>query len=131
MRRIRKDTIRKLYRDAILQVFGCGDKELDKDLANALKKDVHLAGKAPGEWVGEDGVLEIYCESGIPNATDIHDYSYEAREFGLDPSKAVVYNSERWVKIDKYVNLGIKGMGYSDRVYIEPFNSAVIGVYWS
>lgn len=126
----RKDTIRKLYQDAILQVFGSGDKEMDRHLANALKKDIHIAGKAPGDWVGDHGILEIYCESGIPNATDIHDFSWEAREFGIDPADAISHNSEKWFKIDKYVNLGLKAMGKYDIVHHEPYNGGVVGVYW-
>jgi hypothetical protein len=131
MRRARKDTVRKLYREGMLQMFGCGDKELDVSLVNAVKSDVHIAGKAPGQWISNEGVLEIYCENGIPNASDVHDFSWEAREFGLDPSTAVVYNSEKWVKLDKWVNLGLQAMGKIDRVHHEPHNSAVVGIYWS
>ena len=126
----RRDTVRKLYREAILKYFGSGDVELDRHLTNALKKDVHLAGDAPGEWVSDHGVLEIYCESGIPNATDINDFSAEAREFGIDPKDAVTYNSESWFKIDAWVNLGLKSMGKHDTVHHEPYNGAVVGVYW-
>ena len=131
MKRVRKDTIRSLYREAILEVFGSGDKELDRHLVNALKRDIHTAGQAPGQWVGDHGVLEIYCEGGIPNATDVNDFSWEASEFGIDPKNAVTYNSESWFKIDKYVNLGLQALGKPDRVHHEPWNAAVIGVYWS
>lgn len=127
----RRDTVRKLYREAILKYFGSGDVELDSHLISALKRDVHLADQAPGEWVGDHGILEIYCEGGIPNATDINDFSWEAREFGLDPKKAVTYNSEKWFKIDQFVNLYLEGIGKTDRVHHEPWNSAVIGIYWS
>ena len=106
-------------------MFGSGDNELDKSLLSALKKDIHIAGHGPGEWVDEHGVLEIYCESGIPNATDIHDF----RDF--DSRAAVVYNSEQWCKIDSWVNLGLKALGRRDKVHHEPFNGAVVGVYWS
>ena len=51
---MRRDTIRKLYRDAIVQVFGCGDSELDSDLLRAVKSDVHYSDRAPGQWTGED-----------------------------------------------------------------------------
>ena len=117
MRRVRKDTVRRLYREGILQVFGCGDKDIDDYLIKAVKKDIHIAGRAPGQWISDEGVLEIYCESGIPNASDVNDFSYEAREFGLDPS-------------NKWVNLGLQAMGRSERVYHEPQNGAVIGIYW-
>ena len=126
----RKDTIRKLYREGLLQVFGCGDGELDFDLVKSLKKDVHYGCDAPGQW-SPHSVLEIYCESGIPNASDIHDFSYEAREFGLDPSQAFRYNSDLWAKVDKFVNLGLQGLGFFDKVYHEPHNGAVVSVHWT
>tara|TARA_B100000686_G_C16600387_1_gene868306 strand:- start:547 stop:942 length:396 start_codon:yes stop_codon:yes gene_type:complete len=131
MRRPRRDTIRSLYRDGLLQVFGCNDKELDSYLTSALKRDIHIAGNAPGEWVSSEGVLEIYCEGGIPNATDVFDFSFEARELGLDTSSAVTYNSDKWFKVDSFVNLGLKAMGYKDRVHHEPHNGAVVAVHWS
>ena len=68
-------TIKKLYREAILQVFGTGDKVQDKYLLDAVKRDIHLGDQAPGQW-SPDSVLEIYCEGGIPNATDIFDPSW-------------------------------------------------------
>jgi len=121
-------TIRKLYRDAILQVFGCGDKKLDAYLTKAVKRDVYLGDKAPGEWAPES-VLEIYCESGIPNATDINDFSYEARASGLDPSQGVSYNSDSWCMVDGLVNLMLEAMGKRERFYHEPYNAAVINVW--
>ena len=131
MRKVRRDTIRNLYREGLLQVFGCGDKEMDSDLKAALKKDVHLVGQAPGQWVDQGGVLEIYCESGIPNASDINDYSCYAEEFDCNPSDLVSFNSEKWVKVDKWVNLALRGMGLSERVFHEPHNAAVVAVHWS
>jgi len=127
---MRRDTVRKLYRDAILQVFGCDDSELDADLAKALKKDVHYSDCAPGEW-SPDSVLEIYCESGIPNATDINDFRAEAIEFGLSPENAVSYNSDKWCDVDGVVNLMLEAMGKYERYYHEPQNSAVVNVYRS
>ena len=41
-------TIRKLYREAIVSVFGCDDKELDAQLLKAIKEDVHYGDRAPG-----------------------------------------------------------------------------------
>ena len=128
MKRTRRDTVRKLYREAIRQAFGSGDSDLDKSLLSALKKDIHIAGQAPGEWVGQWGVLEIYCESGIPNASDVHSFP-PMPEFGY--KGGTVYNSETWCKIDKWVNLGLQALGKSDRVHHEPWNGAVIGVFWS
>jgi len=125
---MRRNQVRKLYREAILQVFGCDDTKLDADLVKALKKDIHYSEDAPGEW-SPDSVLEIYCESGIPNATDIHDFTAEAREFGIDPSNAVTYNSEKWCEIDDVVNLLLEATGKRERYHHEPQNSAVVSVY--
>ncbi len=128
----RKDTVRRLYREAILKYFGANlTKDDDKYLSDALKRDVHIAGQAPGQWVGDHGVLEIYCEGGIPNATDIQDWRFLEQEFGVKPKEAVTYNSDKWFKIDQWVNLGLESMGKTDRVHHEPYNSAVIGIYWS
>ena len=128
MKRTRRDTVRRLYREAIVKYWHLDTA--DKSVSETLKRDVHLAGDAPGQWVGDHGVLEIYCESGIPNASDIQDFSAEAREFGFDPKDAVCYHTDVWHKIDAWVNLGLKAMGRHDKVHHEPYNGAVIGVYW-
>ena len=120
MKRTRRDTVRRLYREAILEYFGESDH-----LREAVKRDVHCANKAPGEWVGAHGVLEIYCEGGIPNASDI----IEPGWYGLEGPTH--YNSDTWAKADDWVNLGLAALGKTDRVHHEPWNSAVIGVYWS
>tara|TARA_Y100000310_G_scaffold182257_1_gene182339 strand:- start:1239 stop:1616 length:378 start_codon:yes stop_codon:yes gene_type:complete len=122
---IRRTTIRKLYRQGLLEVFGCGDQEMDEHLVKALKKDIHLAGRAPGKWVSEEGILEIYCENGIPNATDY----VEPGWYGCEGP--TVWNSESWNKVDKYVNLYLEGMGHSERIFHEPHNSAVVAVHWA
>tara|TARA_E500000331_G_scaffold348871_1_gene391142 strand:- start:717 stop:1079 length:363 start_codon:yes stop_codon:yes gene_type:complete len=119
MSRPRRNTVRRLYREAILEFQGSGDTSLDMNLINAVNKDVHIAGSAPGGWVNQEGVLEIYCESGIENASDILDTEYGS-----------IHYADTWHKIDKWVNLGLKGMGYSERVFHEPHNSAVIAVHW-
>lgn len=121
-------TIKKLYRDAIIQVFGHDDKDLDAHLLNAVKKDIHLGDRAPGQW-STSSVLEIYCENGIPNATDIHDFSAHAAEFGMDPSSAVSHNSEKWDTVDGLVNLMLEAMGKHERYHHEPYNAAVVNVY--
>jgi hypothetical protein len=125
-----RGTIRKLYRDAILTEFGCNDKEMDSHLISALKKDVHLGNLAPGKW-SPDSVLEIYCENGIPNASDINDFRAHAAEFGVDPSNAISYNSDNWRVVDGIVNLMLEAMGVSERVHHEPYSSAVVNIYWS
>ena len=125
---MRRDTIRKLYREAILQVFGCDDKELDSDLVNALKKDILVAHRNT-----DDGgpILDVYCENGIPNASDIQDFRAEAAEFGIDPSNAVSYNSDKWDDIDGVVNLLLEAMGKHERYHHEPYNTGVVNVYLS
>ena len=82
-------TIKKLYKDAIIKVFGTGSKVLDRQLIKAVKTDIHLGRHSPGQW-SPRSVLEIYCENGIPNASDIMDFRAEAREFGFDPKDAVL-----------------------------------------
>ena len=132
MKTVRRDTIRNLYRNAIREVFGSGLTSADDDyLEAALKRDIHIAGQGPGQWVGSHGVLEIYCEGGIPNATDIQDWRWVEAEFGVAPKEPVTYNSDKWDKIDKYVNLGLKAQGRPERVFHEPHNAAVVAVHWS
>jgi len=117
-------TIRKLYREAIVGVFGCDDKKLDADLVAAVKKDVHYGPEAPGGWCGQS-ILEIYCDNGIPNASDI----FDPADHGF-PGK-VSYNSEHWNVIDGMVNLMLEAMGRPDRYHHEPVNGAVIGIWAS
>ena len=75
MKKVRRDTIRNLYRQAIIQYWG--GKPVDSDyLQKAVKRDIHIAGKGPGQWVSSHGVLEIYCEGGIPNASDVQDWRW-------------------------------------------------------
>ena len=119
----RRDTIRKLYRQGIVEFFGSGDKDIDNYLVKAVKKDVHFGDRAPGQW-SPNSVLEIYCESGIPNATDINEFVWEGKYY-------CSYNSDKWCRIDEYVNLALAGMGKAGSVYHEPYNSAVISIHWS
>ena len=129
--KLRKDQIRKMYRDAIVQVWGCDDRELDADLIKAVKSDVHYGADAPGGW-SPSSILEIYCENGIPNATDIQDFGAEMREFGLsmeDLKDSVMYHSEKWYMIDEVVNLLATAMGSKQTFRHEPYNGAVINVY--
>ena len=133
MKKVRRDTIRNLYRQAIIQYFGVGQDDAVENvyLQTAVKRDIHIAGKGPGQWVSSHGVLEIYCEGGIPNATDIQDWRWVEAEFGVAPKEPVTYNSDKWDKIDKYVNLGLKAQGRPERVFHEPHNAAVVAVHWS
>ena len=117
-------TIKKLYREAIVKVFGCDDKELDSDLLKAVKRDIHLGKNAPGQW-SPQSVLEIYCEGGIPNATDIFDPSWHGF------SGKVSYNADKWAEIDDIVNLMLAVSHPGVKVYHEPYNNAVVNVYWS
>ena len=122
--------IANLYRDGLCQVFGTDDPHGDEYLIKALKKDVHRASEAPGQW-SPDSILEIYCEGGIPNATDINDFSRYASEMGCDPSELVCYNSDQWAKVDQYVNQTLALEGYGTTVYHEPYNNAVVNIGWS
>ena len=65
--------IQAAYRKAILTVFGATDDE--PFFQKAVETDVHLGCEAPGGW-SPTSILEIYCENGIPNATDIFDPSW-------------------------------------------------------
>ena len=121
----RRDTVMKLYKEAIFKVFGfeeVEDPEENEYLKSAISRDIHFGSEAPGQW-SQNSLLEIYCEGGIPNATDEFDPSW----YGF-PGK-VSYNSDKWRLIDDYVNLYFKALGKKDRFYHEPFNSAVVNVY--
>jgi hypothetical protein len=119
-------TIRRLYRDAILQVFGCSDKKLDASLIKATKSDVHFSDRAPGQWSPES-ILEIYCESGIPNASDINEIP-PMPEFGIMKGSCV-YNSDLWCRVDGIVNLMLEITHPGLNVYHEPQNAAVVNIY--
>jgi len=117
-------TIKKLYREAIVQVFGCNDAELDERLLASVNKDIHLGDKSPGQW-SPGSILEIYCENGIPNATDYFNPAWHGF-----PGKAS-YNCDKWETIDGVVNLMLEAMGKDERYYHEPYNAAVINIYKS
>ena len=121
-------TIANHYRDGLQQVFGCGDARLDEYLVKALKKDVHKASEAPGQW-SPGTILEIYCEGGIPNATDINEFP-PMPEFGT-AEWSFSYNADKWAKVDQYVNQTLALEGYAVRVYHEPYNNAVVNIGWS
>lgn len=106
--------VRDAYRQAIAKVWGLKQKD--------IKGDVHIGRKAPGQWSGGRAILEIYCENGIPNASDVH-YT----EFGT------LYHSESWFQIDEQANaiLRAKFPGTTRRFHYEPHNSAVICVWES
>ena len=116
-------TLKKLYRESIVNVFGSGDKDLDKKLMSAVKEDIHLGGKDPGGW-GDKALLSVYCENGIPNASDIHDFAW----MGLSEG-GVVYNSGKWFKIDSIVNLYLEATSAGFTVFHEPVNGAVVNIY--
>ncbi len=122
---MKRATIRRLYRDAILQVFGCGDNELDASLIAATKRDIHFGDRAPGQWY-PDSILEIYCEGGIPNATDINEFP-PMPEYGIT-KYSCTYNADAWAKIDGIVNLMLEVIQPGLKVYHEPYNNAVINI---
>lgn len=123
--------VKKLYQDAIFEVFGVKSKDQifksdNRRLKLAIKEGVHLIKDAPGGFGNSWDTLEIYCENGIPNASDIHDFRAEALEFGADPTNAVSYNSDKWDEIDGIVNLFLEAIGTFRRFHHEPYNNAVI-----
>lgn len=120
-------TIANAYRDGLLHVFGYGDPKEDEYLVKALAKDVHKSSEAPGQW-SPGSILEIYCEGGIPNATDINEFP-PMPEFGYKGGCS--YNADKWAKVDQYVNQTLAIQGYRERVYHEPYNNAVVNIGWS
>lgn len=123
-------TIANLYREGLTHVFGGDPENPDEYLVKALKRDIHRGADAPGQW-SPHSVLEIYCEGGIPNATDINDFSRYASEMGCDPSELVCYNSDQWAKVDQYVNQTLAIQGHYHQVFHEPYNNAVVNIGWS
>jgi hypothetical protein len=118
--KVTKATIKKLYIDAIMKYQYAEDEK-------RVRQDVHTGGQAPGNWAPES-LLEIYCENGIMNASDIHDYPPDP-EFNYKGGCS--YNSDMWVNMDEYVNLMLAAQGCKDKVYTESINGAVVAVYWS
>ena len=107
--------IREAYRKAILTIFGVEDY-----IKEAVQTDIHHGCEAPGQWCPQS-ILEIYCENGIPNATDMFDPSW----YG-GPGE-VSYNSEKWIKID---NLACDLLGLPKGTFFHtPYNSAVVNVF--
>lgn len=121
-------TIANLYREGLIHVFGGDPANPDEYLVKALEKDVHRASGAPGQW-SPSSILEIYCEGGIPNATDINEFP-PMPEFGLMQGTCT-YNSDAWAKVDQYVNQTLGLQGYHHTVYHEPYNNAVVNIGWS
>ena len=119
--------IANLYRDGLRQVFGVDDPSEDEYLIKALKKDIHKGSEAPGQW-SPNSILEIYCEGGIPNATDINEFP-PMPEFNYKGGCS--YNSDQWAKVDQYVNQTLALEGYGNTVYHEPYNNAVVNIGWS
>lgn len=116
-----------LYRDGLTHVFGGDPENPDEYLVKALKKDVHRSSEAPGQW-SPGTILEIYCEGGIPNATDINEFPPMPE---YDFKGGSFYNSDQWAKVDQYVNQTLALEGYHNRVYHEPYNNAVVNIGWS
>ncbi len=129
--RYSRNKVKKMYQDAIFQVFGIDDKdpifkESNDRLKRAIKRDVHLGSKAPGQWC-PFAILEIYCEGGIPNATDIHDFGAEMRAWGIE-GESVAYNHDKWSKVDALVNLLAEAYGWHERFSHEPYSNAVVTI---
>ena len=120
MRHTRADKclVRYAYVQAIRERwFHDGEGMLRKD----FDKDIHIGGEAPGNW-SPNSLVEIYCEDGIPNASDVHSFA----EFG----GSTHYNIEDWARIDARANQLIHEADRSDlQVYTEVHNSAVLSVH--
>ena len=124
---VRKDMVKRLYKEAIFTIFGHEDpdpvfEEDNKILKEAIEKDVHYGDVAPGGW-NPGSTLEIYCESGIPNATDY----FDPVDFGFTGS--AVYNSCKWRLVDDIVNLYLEAAGHDERFFHEPYNNAVVSIW--
>ena len=113
---INRTIVRKAYREAIIEVFGCGDKKLDAHLTKAAKRDIYLSDKAPGQW-SPNSVLEIYTENGIPNACDVIQTEY-----------GTYFACEKWQKIDEVVNQKLEPHGV--KCWHEPYSYSVVTVNW-
>jgi hypothetical protein len=109
--------VQAAYRRAIAKHFSLKQKD--------IKQDIHEGSKAPGQW-SPGATLEIYCESGIPNASDYHDMSFH----GL-PGAGYYCHSEQWDKVDEKANAFLaEKFGRSVQKYhFEPYNSAVVCIY--
>jgi hypothetical protein len=118
--KVTKATIKRLYVDAIMKYQHAEDEK-------QVRKDVHTGAHSPGPG-SFLALLEIYCESGIMNASDIHEHP-PMPEF--DYKGGCSYNSDMWVNMDEYVNLMLEAQGCSRKVYTEAINGAVVAVYWS
>jgi hypothetical protein len=106
---IRRTSVRKAYREAILQVFGCGVSADDLHLLRACKESIFLGGKDPCGWSSDDAVLCIYTENGIPT--------------NGDPDCRTLY-MDMWFEVDRiaFEKLGI-------HYYTEMQNPAVVCVW--
>ena len=107
-----KIKIARLFRAAILEAMeGLVTQEI-------VERDVRIAPTAQ-EWVSDDAILEIACESGIMNASDVERFYWDNREI-------VVRYADTWDKITKAVNEQLD----LAQVHYEPHNSAIVGVYF-
>lgn len=110
--------VRNAYVQAIRERWTPGEGSI---LREDFDKDVHVGGEAPGGWAPR-ALVEIYCEDGIPNASDVNDWS----DFG----GGVTYNCEEWFAIDKRVYEILVEKGRTDiRPYTESHNHAVLSVW--
>ena len=116
MSNITKASIKKLYVQAIIQYQ-------HQENEQSVRRDVRTTSKGSGNWC-PGALLEIYCENGIRNASDIESFEWDGKHY-------THYNSETWNSMDDYVNLMLEATGTHRRVYHEPYNDAVVGIYWA
>ena len=107
---IRRTSVRKAYREAILQVFGNGEQDLH--LLEACKENIFLGGKDPFSYSSSKAVLCIYTENGIPT--------------NGDPSCSVIssHYMDMWLEVDRIASDEL-GTHY----YTEMQNPAVVCVW--
>ena len=123
-----KTLLVELYKNCLSEVFNpefFTEEDIDPDpyLTEAIQRDVHNADEAPGQWSQGLALVEIYCESGIPNASDYFDPAWYGH------SGKVSYNAEKWNRVDDRVNEELQHRGFDMRVYHEPVNNAVVCIY--
>jgi hypothetical protein len=108
-----KLALARLFRSAILEAMeGLVTQEI-------VERDVRVV-PTEQEWVDGSAALEICCESGIMNASDVEVLYWDGREI-------VVRYADTWDKITAQIN---KQLPPYAQVHYEPYNSAIVGVYF-
>lgn len=140
-----KIKIGRLFKAAILEMMGNLVTE------EIVERDVRIA-PTHQEWISAEGILEVACEGGIMNASDVEVFYWDDREI-------VARYADTWDKITETVNerlctarielghalwrhrFGSAGLRLfagsrqwstvASVVHYEPYNSAIVGVYFT